>query len=69
MVFLANKKTFENLILAGGLDSFDHAHRAQYFNPDVDGITFLERALRYGSKYQENINSSQISLFGEKTVK
>ena len=63
----ANKKTFENLILAGGLDSFDHAHRAQYFNPDADGITFLERTLRYGSKYQENINSSQISLFGEKT--
>ena len=29
----ANKKTFENLILAGGLDSFDQAHRAQYFNP------------------------------------
>ena len=65
----ANKKTFENLILAGGLDSFDHVHRAQYFNPDVDGITFLERTLRYGSKYQENINSSQISLFGEKTEK
>ena len=63
----ANKKTFENLILAGGLDSFDHAHRAQYFNPDADGITFLEKTLRYGSKYQENINSSQISLFGEKT--
>ena len=65
----ANKKTFENLILAGGLDSFDHVHRAQYFNPDVDGITFLERTLRYGSKYQENVNSSQISLFGEKTEK
>jgi len=63
----ANKKTFENLILAGGLDSFDHAHRAQYFNPDADGISFLEKTLRYGSKYQENINSSQISLFGEKT--
>jgi DNA polymerase-3 subunit alpha len=65
----ANKKTFENLILAGGLDSFEQAHRAQYFNPDVDGITFLERTLRYGSKYQENLNSSQISLFGEKSEK
>jgi len=63
----ANKKTFENLILAGGLDSFDQTHRAQYFNPDVDGITFLEKTLRFGAKYQENLKSSQISLFGKKT--
>ena len=34
----ANKKTFENLVLAGGLDSF--VHRAQYFNIDSDGSIF-----------------------------
>ena len=61
----ANKKAFENLALAGGLDCFTEIHRAQYFNPDGDGITFLEKALRFGSKYQENLNSSQTSLFGE----
>ena len=61
----ANKKAFENLALAGGFDSFPNVKRAQYFNPDGDGITFLEKALRFGSKYQENLNSSQTSLFSE----
>ncbi|TPD68367.1 DNA polymerase III subunit alpha [Flavobacterium microcysteis] len=60
----ANKKAFENLALAGGFDSFT-AHRAQYFHDEGDGITFLEKAVRYGSKFQENENSSQVSLFGE----
>ena len=63
----ANKKAFENLVLAGGLDSFIKTHRAQYFNPDGDGITFLEKVLRFGAKYQANLNSAQTSLFGEET--
>ena len=63
----ANKKAFENLALAGGFDSFGQIHRAQYFNPDGDGITFLEKALRFGAKYQENLNSSQTSLFSDAT--
>ena len=61
----ANKKALENLTLAGGMDSFGETHRAQYFNPDGDGITFLEKAIRYGAKHQESLNSSQINLFGE----
>ncbi|MBR9854383.1 MAG: DNA polymerase III subunit alpha [Algicola sp.] len=61
----ANKKAFENLALAGGFDSFGDTHRAQYFHDDGDGITFLEKAVKYGSKFQENQNSSQVSLFGE----
>jgi DNA polymerase-3 subunit alpha len=65
----ANKKAFENLALAGSFDSFDNTHRAQYFNPDGDGITFLEKVLRFGAKYQENLNSAQTSLFGEDTNK
>ncbi len=28
-------------------------------------IYFLEKAIRYGAKFQENENSSQVSLFGE----
>ena len=63
----ANKKTFENLVLAGGLDSFENTHRAQYFNIDSDGSIFLEKVMRFGSKYQENLNSSQTSLFNEET--
>ena len=60
----ANKKAMENLALAGGFDSFDKVHRSQYFNPDGDGILFLEKAIRFGAKYQENENSSQTNLFG-----
>ena len=61
----ANKKALENLTLAGGMDSFGNTHRAQYFNPDGDGVTFLEKAIRYGAKHQESLNSSQTNLFGE----
>ncbi|HKO77698.1 MAG TPA: DNA polymerase III subunit alpha, partial [Flavobacterium sp.] len=61
----ANKKALENLILAGGFDSFEGTTRAQYFHDDGDGITFYEKSIKYGSKFQENENSSQVSLFGE----
>jgi len=61
----ANKKALENLALAGGFDSFLGTTRAQYFHDDGDGITFYEKAIRYGAKSQENENSSQVSLFGE----
>jgi DNA polymerase III subunit alpha len=61
----ANKKAIENLVLAGGFDCFTNTHRAQYFHTDGDGITFYEKAIRFGSKFQENENSSQVSLFGD----
>jgi len=60
----ANKKAFENLALAGGFDGFGDTHRAQYFLNEGDGITFLEKAIKYGAKHQENENSAQVSLFG-----
>ncbi|CAM1351228.1 DNA polymerase III subunit alpha [Tenacibaculum crassostreae] len=62
---VANKKAFEGLVLAGGFDSFTNTHRAQYYVKDEKGQTFLEKAIRFGNKYQENQNSSQVSLFGE----
>ena len=61
----ANKKSFENLALAGGFDSFGDTHRAQYFHKEGDGLTFLEKVIKYGGKFQESENSSQVSLFGE----
>ncbi|MCF7559915.1 DNA polymerase III subunit alpha [Sabulilitoribacter multivorans] len=61
----ANKKAFENLALAGGFDCFKNTHRAQYFHDEGDGITFLEKAIKYGAKHQENENSAQVSLFGD----
>src|SRR5690606_9935078 len=61
----ANKKAIENLALAGGFDCFTNTHRAQYVKDEGDGIIFLEKAIRYGNKHQENENSSQVSLFGD----
>jgi len=61
----ANKKSFDSLVKAGAFDSFTDTHRAQYFALDEKGMTFLERAMKFGSKYQENQNSAQVSLFGE----
>lgn len=60
----ANKKAFENLALAGGFDCFTDTHRAQYFHKEGSELTFLEKAIRYGAKHQENENSAQVSLFG-----
>jgi DNA polymerase-3 subunit alpha len=60
----ANKKAFENLALAGGFDGFGDTHRAQYFHKEGDDLTFLEKAIKYGAKHQENENSAQVSLFG-----
>ncbi len=61
----ANKKAFENLALAGGFDCFSDTHRAQYFHHEGDNVTFLEKAVKYGAKYQDNENSAQVSLFGD----
>ena len=61
----ANKKSFDSLVKAGAFDSFSDTHRAQYFSTDEKGLTFLERAMKFGSKFQENKNSAQVSMFGE----
>ncbi|MGO1245536.1 MAG: DNA polymerase III subunit alpha [Sphingobacterium sp.] len=60
----ANKKAFESLAYAGGLDSFIDTHRAQYFYSDGDNSTGLEKAIKYGNRFKENENSAQGSLFG-----
>ncbi len=60
----ANKRAFEGLALAGGFDSFVGTHRAQYFEVDQRDKTFIDKAIRFGSRYQEDANSEQMSLFG-----
>ncbi|MCM2301696.1 MAG: DNA polymerase III subunit alpha, partial [Flavobacteriaceae bacterium] len=59
-----NKKVYDGLVLAGGFDSFSGTHRAQYFMTDDRGQTTIEKILRFGSRFQENQNSAQVSLFG-----
>lgn len=61
----ANKKALENLAYAGAFDCFINTHRAQYFHDEGNGMTFLEKAIKFANKYQENQNSAQVSLFGE----
>ena len=58
----ANKRAFESLVLSGGFDSFGF-YRSAYFNTNDDGSIFLEKILKFGSKYQSNKNSLQVSLF------
>ncbi len=59
----ANKKAFDSLVYAGGFDSFKGINRAQYLQDNGDGITFIEKAIKFGAKFQENKNSAQVSLF------
>ncbi|UKN02971.1 DNA polymerase III subunit alpha [Paracrocinitomix mangrovi] len=58
-----NKKVFENLVLAGGFDSFGNISRAQFFAEDQNGKVFLENVLKFGARVQENEDSSQVSMF------
>ena len=64
---LCTKRSFESLVFAGGFDSFNDTHRAQYFAIDTNGRTFLEAAIRFGASVQEQAHSSQHTMFGEAT--
>ena len=60
-----NKKSLEALALAGAFDCFTQYHRAQYFMPDKkDGLSLLEKAVKYGSQLQNSSSMQQNSLFG-----
>ena len=64
---ICNKRAFESLAYAGGFDSFQNVHRAQYFASDANNRTFLENAVKYGASFQESKSSAQSSMFGEST--
>ncbi len=59
-----NKKTIENLITAGGLDSFGF-HRAQFFYPVDANSNVLDVLVNYGQKNQLDSISMQATLFGD----
>ncbi|MGZ5211971.1 MAG: DNA polymerase III subunit alpha, partial [Kaistella sp.] len=60
-----NKRVAESLVVAGAFDEVDRYHRAQYFDIDIAGKTNLERLLRYGQSFQDNINEIENSLFAD----
>jgi len=64
---VCNKKALDSLAYAGGFDSFPNVHRAQYFQEDMNGRSFLENVIKFGSGFQDSENSNQASLFGEDT--
>lgn len=60
-----NKKNLEALAMAGAFDSFKMHNRSQFFAPDENDQTFIEKLIRYGNKMQFESNNMQPSLFGE----
>ena len=58
----ANKKAIDSLAAAGAFDSFG-IFRSQYFHDNGDGVSFIEKIIKHGNKFQENVNSAQVSLF------
>ena len=61
-----NKKSIENLALAGAFDGFCKYTRAQFFTADTkDGMTLLDKCIKWGNSEQSNKSMNQNSLFGE----
>lgn len=59
-----NKKTIENLIIAGGFDGFGY-HRAQFFYPVDANTSIMDMLINFGQKNQQDNNRLQASLFDD----
>jgi len=59
-----NKKTIENLAMAGGFDSFGFK-RSQYFNIPEGDSTIIETLVKFGNTVQSENSSNTLSLFGD----
>ena len=59
-----NRKSFENLVNSGALDSFGHK-RSMYFQFGRGGEMFIDLITRYGDLYKNDTVSSAASLFGD----
>lgn len=60
-----NRRCLESLALAGAFDCFTDIQRSQFFAIDTEGITFIEKIVRYSAKISELKASATQSLFGE----
>ena len=58
------RNNLESLVLSGAFDCFKEITREQYLAQNSKGETFIDTLARYGSKYQQDKNSAQNSLFG-----
>ncbi len=60
-----NRRTFENLVLAGAFDSFGDLKREDYMGQSPKGDPYSEILVRYGQSFQADRMSSAMSLFGD----
>ena len=52
--------------MAGAFDGFENTHRSQFFyREDTEDTIFLEKIVKHAANYQQQLNSSQASLFGD----
>ncbi len=61
-----NKKSLESMALAGAFDNFKNTPRYVFFHKESENSsTFLEKIIQFGHQFQDEQNSSQVSLFGD----
>ncbi len=61
-----NRRSIEALVYAGALDSFEGAHRAQYFAAlPGENVTAIEKVMKLSNSSSTSANSMMNSLFGD----
>lgn len=60
-----NRKTIENMALAGSFDTLGEVTREQFFATNAKGEMFIDTLVSYGNRYQADQNLNQNSLFGD----
>jgi DNA polymerase III subunit alpha len=58
-----NKKTIENMAMAGCFDSFQEIQRHHFFYSDNEGLTFIDHLVKYGNLIKNEQGSN--TLFGD----
>ncbi|MDR2962426.1 MAG: DNA polymerase III subunit alpha [Bacteroidales bacterium] len=62
-----NKKSIENLVLAGAFDSLK-IERHRFFSTSENDTSFVETLLKYGAALQTKPETNMASLFGEEEI-
>jgi len=60
----ASKKVYENLVYSGAFDCFGFKRSQFFWKPEGGLYNGIEKLIKYNNDYQNNMNSSQVSLFG-----
>lgn len=62
-----NKKTFESLAYAGAFDCFEKPRSTYFYTAPGDNMTVIEKAIRYGSQFNNGAEAPVPTLFGDMT--